>query len=171
MKGFMKSAMKAGAALASGIYLVVLTKLILFKHLAFSDIVAHFTFRFEGGPYWRTHNFIPFKTIAEYLFLNQHVSHTVRLQNVIGNIIAFVPFGLLVPLCSSKIRSFKTVAIATFCLSLTYELLQLVFRFGSFDVDDLLLNTLGGLIGFVPVKLASMYVKRGRKDQKAEQAL
>jgi len=54
---------------------------------------------------------------------------------------------------------------------LTYKLLQLVFRFGSFDVDDLLLNTLGGLIGFVPVKLASMYVKRGRKDQKAEQAL
>ncbi|WP_260440996.1 VanZ family protein [Parageobacillus thermoglucosidasius] len=37
-------------------------------------------------------------------------------------------------------------------LSLTYEMIQLLFGLGSFDVDDLILNTLGGILGYVPAK-------------------
>ena len=39
-----------------------------------------------------------------------------------------------------------------FELSLLVELLQLVFKVGSFDVDDLLLNTIGGLLGYLVYK-------------------
>jgi glycopeptide antibiotics resistance protein len=54
------------------------------------------------------------------------------------------------------------VTIASFCLSLTFELLQLFFRLGSFDVDDLLLNTAGGMIGYLPFKLLGLYMGRRR---------
>ncbi|WP_286163803.1 VanZ family protein [Bacillus sp. AFS088145] len=43
-----------------------------------------------------------------------------------------------------RFKNFKVIVIATFSLSLTYELIQLLFDFGSFDIDDLILNTLGG---------------------------
>ena len=42
-----------------------------------------------------------------------------------------------------------TVVLLSLELSLTVEILQLVAKVGSFDVDDLLLNTLGGLVGYV----------------------
>ena len=90
--------------------------------------------------YW-TPNFIPFKTIIYYLFLAD-INLNIRVENLVGNMIGFSPFGFILPLFSKKFRSFKRVVIATICLSLTFELIQLVFKFGSFDVDDLILNTL-----------------------------
>ncbi|MGI8386841.1 VanZ family protein [Robertmurraya sp. P23] len=56
------------------------------------------------------------------------------------------------------------IIIATFCLSLTYEIVQLVFELGSFDVDDLILNTLGGVIGYFPIKLIYLIVCSKKKN-------
>ncbi|MDQ7862227.1 VanZ family protein [Peribacillus frigoritolerans] len=50
--------------------------------------------------------------------------------------------------------------IATFCLSFTYEILQLLFELGSFDTDDWILNTLGGVIGYLPIKLFYIVFKK-----------
>lgn len=158
----MKWIVKIGLTVAFGLYLFILTKFILFKHLAISDIMDRFAFRY-GGPYWNSHNFVPFKTIANYLFLANDINFNIRVQNLMGNIIGFIPFGFMVSLWSGKFQSMKKIGIATFGLSLTYELLQLVFRFGSFDVDDLILNTIGGMIGYIPVKLASVYMNRSQK--------
>lgn len=162
----MKIVMKLGLTIALCFYLLILSKLILFKYLTIPDIIGHFTFSYEG-PYWNSHNFIPFKTITYYLFLANDINFNIRVENLTGNIIGFVPFGFILPLLSSKFHSFKKVAIATFCLSMTFELHQLIFRFGSFDVDDLILNTIGGMIGYIPIKLARMYIKHRRGKQKS----
>ncbi|MFT8320992.1 MAG: VanZ family protein [Bacillus sp. (in: firmicutes)] len=143
------------------LYLVILTKLILFKHGDFTYIME----QFKGNHqyYWQTHNFIPFKTIGFYLFMGD-INTNIRMDNLIGNIIGFVPFGFILPLLSRKMTNLKSIAIATFCLSFTYEIFQLVFSLGSFDVDDLILNTLGGIVGYFPVKILCqiIYLKKQR---------
>ncbi|USK74517.1 VanZ family protein [Peribacillus frigoritolerans] len=106
-----------------------------------------------------SHNFIPFKTISHYLFLAD-VTPSIRMENIAGNIIGFVPFGLMLPLLSKRFSQLKSILIATFCLSFTYEILQLLFELASFDTDDLILNTLGGVIGYLPIKLFYIVFKK-----------
>ncbi|RDW19646.1 VanZ family protein [Oceanobacillus chungangensis] len=156
----MKIVIKAGLTIALCFYLLVLSKLILFKYLTIQDIISLLTLSFDGY-YWNSYNFIPFKTITYYLFLANDINFNIRVENLTGNIIGFIPFGFILPLLSSKFQSFKKITVATFCLSLAFELLQLIFRFGSFDVDDLILNTLGGMIGYISIKLikiVSVYI-------------
>ena len=65
--------------------------------------------------------------------------------NFAGNVIAFIPFGYLLPkMVKKKPRLFHTV-LFSFEFSLLVELTQLISRTGSFDVDDLILNTLAGV--------------------------
>lgn len=47
-------------------------------------------------------------------------------------------------------------------MSLLVETLQLVFRVGCFDVDDMILNTLGGIVGYLLLKLVERRRKHGR---------
>ncbi|MFJ5715983.1 VanZ family protein [Neobacillus sp. NPDC093127] len=144
-------------------YLSILTKLILFKYLPLEVIISNFTFKSNDEYSWYfTHNFIPFKTIIYYLFLAD-INLNIRIVNLVGNIIGFAPFGFIVPLLSKRFLSLKNVTIATACLSLLFELTQLVFKFGSFDVDDLILNTLGGMLGYLPIKLIWVFINQGKK--------
>ncbi len=78
---------------------------------------------------------------------------TIGIRNVVlnigGNIAAFAPFGFFLPLLCKKTRNpFVSVGM-TAIFSFTVELVQLVTRVGAFDVDDILLNTVGGLIGYL----------------------
>ncbi|MGG0409236.1 VanZ family protein [Peribacillus simplex] len=92
------------------------------------------------------------KPFSPYLFL-AYVNTSIRIENIVGNIIGFVPFGLMLPLLSKRFYQFKSILIATFCFSFTYEILKILFELGSFDTDDLILNTLGGIIGYLPIRL------------------
>lgn len=158
---FMRFFVKAVLFILLLCYLFVLSKLVLFKYLGIQDIISHFTFSYDGS-YW-TPNFIPFKTIIYYLFLAD-INFNIRVENLGGNIVGFSPFGFILPLLSKRFQSFKRVVIATFCLSLTFEIIQLVFKFGSFDVDDLILNTLGGMFGILPVYLVSIYINYKKRQ-------
>lgn len=71
------------------------------------------------------------------------------LLNVVGNIIAFMPFGFLLPKVFEKTRTLFLIILFSFEMSLFAELIQLIFQLGCFDVDDLLLNTFGGFLGFL----------------------
>lgn len=150
----MRRVIKAILILLFIFYLILLTQKILFKYPLESVL--------SGGHeniLW-TSNFIPFKTIIEYLFLSD-LSLTIRLQNLLGNLIGFIPLGLFLPLLSSKFRHFKRMMLIAVLLSLTYELLQLLFGMGSFDIDDLILNTLGGTIGYILSKgLIIIFLKK-----------
>ena len=69
--------------------------------------------------------------------------------NLAGNILAFVPFGAILPVISRRFRGFFRVMLLGFSFSLLVECTQLVTRVGTFDVDDLMLNTLGAVIGYL----------------------
>ncbi|WP_342043718.1 VanZ family protein [Bacillus sp. OTU2372] len=133
------------------VYIAILSKLILFKYIPLSQIIEHFNFTYDGY-HWRDNNFVPFKTIYFYMYLAD-INLIIRIENLVGNIIGFAPFGFILPLLSKGFQKLSKVTITTFILSLTFETIQLVFEFGSFDVDDLILNTLGGILGYIPFKI------------------
>ena len=71
---------------------------------------------------------------------------------VIGNIVWFVPFGFLLPMIWQKLKVYYTIPLG-FCLSLTIELGQLISGKGMFEIDDLVLNTLGASAGYLAYKI------------------
>jgi len=90
-------------------------------------------------------NLIPLRTII-HDFRN---GGTELLVNTVGNVAAFVPFGILVAVgFGAWVRSARRVALASFGLSLMIELAQARSGRRVADVDDLILNTLGGLVGY-----------------------
>lgn len=95
-------------------------------------------------------NLIPFKVLFETyqeVFVNGYINYF--LINFLGNIILFIPFGLIVPLLW-KTSTVKTILIG-FCSSLFIEICQLFLTRGT-DIDDLMLNTTGVLLGILVLK-------------------
>lgn len=112
----------------------------------------------EGYVY----NLIPLKEIRrflKYIWDNDALGSMARL-NVFGNIIAFIPFGIYLPYTSESKLGFISTFLYTFSLSLTIELVQLITKVGSCDVDDIILNTLGGVVGYI---LWYIYTKLRKK--------
>lgn len=70
------------------------------------------------------------------------------LVNVIGNIIVFMPVGLLVPQLSTRRRGWLAVALSALVLSASIEVLQGTLTRRVSDIDDVLLNVLGALLGY-----------------------
>ena len=71
---------------------------------------------------------------------------------VVGNIVWFVPFGFLVPVIWQKLKSYHIIPLG-FLLSLVIETGQLALKKGMFEIDDLVLNTIGAAIGCLIYKI------------------
>lgn len=94
------------------------------------------------------YNLIPFTEIRRFWVYREQLGMWACFMNIFGNIIAFMPCGYLLPSMSDKRRTLTSNLLSGFSISLMIECTQLVFRVGSFDVDDLMLNTLGAVSGF-----------------------
>lgn len=140
------------------IYLYLLTKLILFKGSPVDfGIVKDRLMAFLQQPdlvHTRTINLTPFEEISrDWNSLSLHRPGTAI--HLVGNILAFIPLGIFIPvLTGNKLFSGVKVFLLALLLSLGYEVTQLVTGMGIFDVDDLMLNTLGGFIGYIIYTLA-----------------
>jgi len=89
-----------------------------------------------------TNNFIPFKEIFRY-----DINSTKFIKNIVGNIIMFIPYGFFASYYL-KNRKFSTIFILSLVVSLTIEIVQL--NIGRvFDIDDIILNTIGGITGYL----------------------
>ncbi len=101
------------------------------------------------------YNFIPFKSIADSINSGLRLA----LTSVAGNVILTMPFGFLITLLKNN-KKFLNVLIFVVAFSLAIELTQLVigigigYRYRNVDIDDLILNTAGGIIGYAIYKLA-----------------
>ena len=84
----------------------------------------------------RSVNLVPFDMITDKGFT----------LNVWGNILMFIPLGLYAANFMKQFNFWKVLGVV-FGASLGIEILQYVFKRGVSDVDDLLLNTMGGIIG------------------------
>lgn len=94
------------------------------------------------------YNLVLFKEIRRFWNYRDQVGFFAMFTNLFGNVIIFMPFGFFMPM-ASRYRSCFSAVFYSFGLSLCVETFQLLTKVGSFDVDDLLLNTVGGLAGYV----------------------
>lgn len=76
--------------------------------------------------------------------------------NFLGNIILFIPVGILLPVVTEKERWYWSVPIG-FGFSFLIEVVQLITLRGCFDPDDILLNTFGVIIGFEILKVIKRF--------------
>lgn len=90
---------------------------------------------------WSSSNFIPFKEMFRYRFGSR-----LFLRNVVGNVLMFLPYGFFLHYFIRK-SSDKLAFLLITILSFTIEFTQLCIG-RVFDVDDIILNILGGMIGF-----------------------
>lgn len=137
--------------LAAGI-LFLIYFVVLFYFLFFSEKMGR-TYSERAYHY----NLVPLKEITRFVKYWRVLGMKAVLLNILGNVAAFLPFGFFLPVFSGRCKKFWRTAFYSFELSLLVELLQLVFRVGSFDVDDLLLNTLGGMAGYGLYRLFVRY--------------
>lgn len=95
------------------------------------------------------YNLIPLHEIRRFLLYRKQLGTLAVMLNLAGNVLAFVPFGLFLPLLLRQTRSFWHMLLLGAEFSLLIETVQLFSRVGSFDVDDILLNTTGVCLGYV----------------------
>lgn len=70
-------------------------------------------------------------------------------KDAMENVVMFVPFGFIIPILWRVFKRFYAVALYSFTMSLLIETAQLYTSRGSFQIDDIVLNTLGGIIGWM----------------------
>lgn len=120
--------------------------LILYKELLYLISIIYIMCLFYVVTFqdvsWSTSNFTLFKEMFRYEFGTKLFFH-----NVIGNMLMFIPFGFLISYFL-KLEKPYSIIILSFITSVTIEVTQLLIG-RVFDIDDIILNVIGGLIGFL----------------------
>lgn len=102
-------------------------------------------------------NLVPFKTIINYIKeFNSMYSTRQIMFNLLGNICAFMPMALFLPLLFKKQSKFKNFIITMIIIILGIESLQLITTSGRFDIDDLILNLFGAVIMYLLLNIRSV---------------
>ena len=138
-----------------GLYLAILMKLLVFRYSSTA------IFNFSGS------NFIPFKTITSYL--SNPALLGVALRNLLGNIFIFIPLGIFIPLFRPSSK-WKIILITGLVISSIMGIIQGIFKVGVFDVDDIMLNGLGTLLGYGFFVLCKMLLSFKNKPSPVDQS-
>jgi Glycopeptide antibiotics resistance protein len=94
-------------------------------------------------------NLVPFRGIAEqigFILAGEDVARNI--VYLVGNLIGFAPLGYFLPVLFAKQRRFAAFIITVVLVLICLEFAQLMTMRGSFDIDDIILNTAGACIGF-----------------------
>lgn len=140
-----------------GVYLLLLSTVLFFNTSRMMD--------FEGSvsllEYMKYNtNLIPFRTIGSYL--SRGLENSFVLENLFGNLLLFTPMALFLPCLFKKLQKFIPFAVTLFSIILCVEVIQIISHCGSGDVDDILLNMVGGLCfyGLLRMKLFQRLLKK-----------
>ncbi|WP_342541786.1 VanZ family protein [Paenisporosarcina sp. FSL H8-0542] len=96
---------------------------------------------------------MPFASINELL---NHFYYMVPLRNILGNIILFTPLGFILILKFKRLNNMMSVVLVGVLSSTFIEIIQLLLPNRSFDIDDIILNTLGTMIGLLILKVTKI---------------
>ena len=138
--------MKTASRAVLVLYVAVLIWLVLFK---FSYDIVSVILHYQT----RSLNLIPFSG-------SSHGS----LSEMLSNFIVFIPFGLLLGINFKQASIWRNLAII-FTFSLTVEFLQYVLAIGATDINDLISNTLGGLVGLTVYDFGKRYISEQKVDR------
>lgn len=128
---------------AVGSVLFVLYLLLLIYFLFFAESYGR-----AGGMEEYRYNLVPFREIRRYIRYPKQLGAFAVVTNLAGNVIGFLPFGAILPVLNRNMRSFWKILLLSFEFSAVIEVIQLIWKVGCFDVDDIILNTVGGIAGY-----------------------
>lgn len=106
------------------------------------------------------YNIVPFKTYIEYFtkIINSSIDIKTAILNFIANIFLFVPMGYFLPKIFKKVNSFNKTTIISMLIIILIEVMQYITKLGIADIDDVILNTIGAMIGYkIQVELKSNF--------------
>lgn len=131
------------AACALAAYGALLIRVVVFKAIPVIRI-GHMRFKFahtHTGPA----NFVPFRSIVPQLSGQGNL--LIDMVNLFGNIVPFMPVGFLASLVVRSM-SWQRALVLGVVTGLSMEVMEIVFRVGIFDVDDVILNAFGVTLGY-----------------------
>ena len=126
----------------------------LFLFILYLILLIYFLFFAENfgrapGEREYAYNLELFKEIKRFWNYRKELGSLAVFTNIAGNIICFLPFGSILPVLNRRNASVFRIALFSFEFSFLLECAQLISKVGSFDVDDIVLNTAGGILGFL----------------------
>ena len=136
-------------------------------YLLLLGYVVFFSSRFgrEDHLIYR-YNLTLFNEIGRYISLGVRTGYwNLFMLNVVGNIVVFIPLGVFLPKLFAKCRKLLWVGLLSLEVSIIVEVTQLIAKVGCCDVDDLLLNTLGGILGYLVYKVLAGLLHKFRKNK------
>ncbi|MCI9112628.1 MAG: VanZ family protein [Oscillibacter sp.] len=112
----------------------------------------------------RSLNLVPFQVFQE----TWGMPEPKKIAQTAANVVMFVPLGVMMPVAFRRMRSFGKTALSLALFSFVIEFTQ-YFTGRSADIDDLMLNTLGGILGYLIFFVASklFWKKRPRRTNRA----
>lgn len=111
------------------------------------------------------YNFVPFKEISRFIRYAVQVGFYSVCLNLIGNILVFIPFGIFIGIFQKDNKRIWKGILWSFNFSLAIELVQLISRVGICDIDDVILNTIGGAAGIVIYKIWYTHICKNNKKE------
>ena len=111
------------------------------------------------------YNLVFLKEIKRFWNYREQLGTFATMTNLLGNVLVFLPLGFFMP-TASKSRSFIDTTFYSLALSLVVEISQLFMKVGCFDVDDLLLNTLGGMLGYIIFLICNAIRRRHAREKR-----
>lgn len=132
------------------LYIILLCYFLFFSERYGRDYMTH------GYRY----NLEFFKEIKRFITYREQLGFETFAVNILGNILAFAPYGYFLPLLNKNYRKFIPVLLLSLLFSSAVEVMQLYLRVGIFDVDDILLNTAGGVVGYILFLIWNQIYKR-----------
>lgn len=135
------------------LYLLLLTFAILFKNTLANIPILWNLIKTSAKLEERNINITPFDNIKYFLSIWEF---DYAKMNLLVNIFLFLPFGILIGIKSNKLKGISYVLLLSFMTSLSYELIQYYYGIGEFDVDDIILNVMGAIMGYVLVLIARL---------------
>jgi len=141
-------------------YILFLMKLLLLSRVSLLELFN------AQRTLSRSINLIPFHSIMEYLSGGSVNIRKFAFSNVVGNTEIFIPLGVYFSLLK-KDKRVITNLLFIFLVSLFVEVIQGLSGIGSADIDDIILNCLGGLIGILGYKFLLLILRNEKKVRTA----
>ena len=145
-------------------WILFIVYLLLLFYLLFFSVNYGRTTEYQGYRY----NLELFKEIKRFWLNKETLGWDSVLTNLAGNIVAFMPFGYCLAVLTKHGKNAILCGLGTGLFSLVVEVVQLVSRVGAFDVDDIFLNGIGGMLGCLAYFLIGRPVERFLEKEEKE---
>lgn len=156
--------LKIGSWVLFGIYLLLMSFKLLFERIigrVFDYFVEGYAFNryffypegtnsfFDREVWLANSNLVPFQNTLIYINGREKFYLEIIINNTLGNILVFLPLGIFLPHLFKKYRSYSKMFLHSLLLSLFIEIIQFSMQIGQFDIDDIILNTAGAILGLL----------------------